>query len=295
MHNVILSEEHGFKLRVRWLRAQMHATRTGVVPSFDVPGSFSLDIEAGAVGMSLADLTAALNGDLLKDSPLKNVSLKPYGRQLKVNGTLHKGVPLPFEMISDIGVSPDGRIRLHVTKLRVLKLPVKGLLGMFHLKAGDLVDPKGAKGVQVDGDDIYFDPEQILPEPRKRGKLTDVHLAEKTGDIVEIYGPARPEVMKVKQWRNFIRLVGGTLEFGKLTMNYVDIVMIDISQDEWFTFDLNRYQEQMVNGYTRMTPRAGLQIFMPDIEKIPRNKVNSDISVQWMKNRNIPPPADVMR
>ena len=295
MHNVILNEEQGFKLRVRWLRAQMHPTRPGVVPSFDVPSSFSLDIEAGAVGMSLADLTAALNGGLLKDSPLRNVSLKPKGRQLQVNGTLHKGVALPFEMISDISASPDGRIRLHVAKLRVLKLPVKGLLEAFHLKAGDLVDPKGATGVQVDGDDIYFNPEEILPEPRKRGKLTDVHLAEKTGDIVEIYGPARPEVMKVKEWRNFIRLLGGTLEFGKLTMHYVDIVMIDISQDEWFNFDFNHYQEQMVNGYTRMTPQAGLQIFMPDIEKIPRNKVNKDISVQWMKNRNVLPPADVMR
>ncbi len=157
------------------------------------------------------------------------------------------------------------------------------------------MDPKGAKGVQVDEDDIYFDPEQILSEPRKRGKLTDVHIAQNTGDIVEIYGPARPEVIRVKEWRNFIRLQGGTLEFGKLTMHHVDIVMIDISKDAWFDFDLNQYQAQMVNGYTRMTPQAGLQIFMPDIDKIPQNKANRDISVQWMKNRNIPPPRDVVR
>ena len=216
--------------------------------------------------MSLADLTGALNSGLLKGSPLENVSLKPYGKQIKLNGTLHKGLSLPFEMICDVGVAPDGRIRVHIAKLRVLKIPVKGLLGALRLKASDLVDPKGAKGVQVEGDDLYFDPEQILPEPRERGKLTDVHIAPKTGDIVEIYGPARPEVIEVKQWRNFIRLLGGTLEFGKLTMQNVDIVMIDISKDNWFNFDFDNYQAQMVNGYTRMTPQAGLQIFMPDIE-----------------------------
>jgi hypothetical protein len=295
MHNVILNESPGLKLRVRWLRGQMHPTRAGIVPSFDEPGSFSLDIEAGAMGMNLADLTGALNGGLLKGSPLEKVSLKPYGREIKVNGTLHKGVPLPFEMISDVSAAPDGRIRLHIAKLRVLKLPVKGILGAFHLKAGDLVDPKGAKGVEAAGDDIYFDPEQILPEPRQRGKLTDVHFAPQTGDIVEIYGAARPEVVAVKEWRNFIQLSGGTLEFGKLTMHNVDIVMIDISKDDWFRFDLSAYQAQMVNGYTRMTPQAGLQIFMPDIDRIPQNKANKDIGIQWMKNRNLPPPADVKR
>jgi hypothetical protein len=292
MHNVILNEGPGFRLRVRWLRAWMHPTRPGAVASFDEPSSFTLDIEAGAVGMSLSDLTSALNSGVLKGSPLEHVSLTPYGRQLKLNGTLHKGVSLPFEMISDVGAAPDGRVRVHIAKLRVLKIPVKGILGAFRLKAGDLVDPKGAKGVQVDGDDIYFDPEQILPEPRKRGKLTDVHIA-KTGDIVEIYGSARPEVIQVKEWRNFIRLEGGTLEFGKLTMRHVDIVMIDISKDAWFNFDIDHYQAQMVSGYTRMTPQAGLQIFMPGLDKVPP-RANKDISVQWMKNRNLPPPPDVV-
>lgn len=294
MHNVILDQGSGVKMRVRWLRAQMHPTRPDVVPSFDDPGSFSLDIEAGAVGMNLADLTGALNRGLLKNSALQNVSLKPAGRQLKLSGTLHKGVSLPFEMLCDIGAASDGRVRVHVAKLSVLKLPVKGLMKAFQLKTADLVDPKGVRGVQVDGDDIYFDPEQLLPAPKKRGKLTDVHISTKTGDIVEIYGSARPEVIQAREWRNFIRLQGGTLEFGKITMHDTDIVLIDISNDQWFNFDLNRYQTQMVNGYTRMTPQAGLQIFMPDIDKLPRGK-NQNISLQWMKHRNLPPPADITR
>jgi hypothetical protein len=118
-----------------------------------------------------------------------------------------------------------------------------------------------------------------------------VHIA-KTGDIVEVYGSAKPEIMKVKEWRNFIGL-RGTLEFGKLTMRNADIMMIDISKDNWFNFDLSRYQEQIVNGYTRMTPQAGMQIFMPDIDKIPHNKANQSISLQWIKNRNVSPPADI--
>jgi hypothetical protein len=71
--------------------------------------------------------------------------------------------------------------------------------------------------------------------------------------------------------------------------------MIDVSNDLWFKFDLDHYQQQLVNGYSRMTPQAGLQIFMPDIDKIPRNRATQNISLEWARNRNLPPPPDVMR
>jgi hypothetical protein len=196
-------------------------------------------------------------------------------------------------MISDIASSADGRIRMHIEKMRVLHVPVAGLLKTFDLKAGDLVRPKGAKGVEVAGNDIYFDPAVILPEPRKQGKLTAVKITQ--GSLVEIYGSAAKDVKRTAQFRNFLRLKGGTLAFGKLTMHNVDIAIIDVSSDAWFKFDLTHYQEQLVNGYTRMTPQAGLQIFMPDIDKVPKTRANQNISLEWAKNRNLPPPPDVLR
>jgi hypothetical protein len=294
MHNVILYEPQGLQLRVRWLRGQMSPTRRGVIPSFDDPNSFVLDIQNGVIALQLTDVATVLNTGMLKDSSLQNVSLSAQGKQLKLNGTLHKGVPLPVEMISDLSATPDGRIHLHVTKLRVLKLPVKGLLKSFNVKLGDLVNSKGSTGIQLAGDDdIYLNPEQLLPAPHIReGKLTDVHIGNKTGDLVSVFGVARPEVIRVKQWRNFIRLRGGTVNFGKLTMNQADLFLIDDSDDEWFNFDLAHYEEQLVNGRIQMTPQAGLRVFMPDINKIPPNAANRAISLQWLKNRNLPPPPD---
>ena len=49
----------------------------------------------------------------------------------------------------------------------------------------------------------------------------------------------------------------------------------------------------MVNGYMRMTPEAGLQIFRPSLEQFPADKKNQTISMEWMKHRNMPPPPDV--
>ena len=293
MHNVILNEPPGLQLRVRWVRGEMSPTQHGVVPSFDEPNSFVIDIQDGVVALKLADVATALNTGMLEGSSLQKVSLAAQGKQLKLNGTLHKGVPLPIEMISDLSATPGGRIHLHVTKLRVLKLPVTGLLKSFNVKLSDVVNSKGGTGIQLSGsDDIYLDPEKLLPAPHIQGKLTDVHIGNKTGDLISVFGVPHPDVIKVKEWRNFIRLRGGTVNFGKLTMTEADIFLIDNSDDDWFSFDLMHYQEQLVNGRIRMTPQAGLRIFMPDINKIPPNAANRAISLQWLKNRNLPPPAD---
>ncbi len=293
IHNLILHQSTGLKLNVRWLRGRMYATKPDVYPSFDEPGSFVLDIQDGLIGSTMADLASALNSGMLRGSQLEKIRLSGQGKQITLRGTLHKGIPLPIEMIGDIGPSSDGKkIRIHVTKLDLLKIPVKGLLGTLKIKAAELIDPKGANGIQATGDDIEIDPGQLLPPPRNIGKLTDIHFA-KNGDLVEVYGSARPDATRFKQWRNFMRLRGGTIKFGKLAMEEADILVVDTSQADWFNFDLAHYEEQLVNGDVRITPQAGLQIFMPDINKIPKTKSNESISMQWMKNRNAPPPPDV--
>jgi hypothetical protein len=34
---------------------------------------------------------------------------------------------------------------------------------------------------------------------------------------------------------------------------------------------------------------------MPDIDKIPHNRATQNISLEWARNRNLPPPPEVMR
>ncbi len=293
IHNLILHEDSNLKLQVRWLRGRMYPAKPGVYPSFDEPDSFVIDIQDGVIGSSITDLAAVLNSGALKGSPIEKVSLSGEGKQIKLNATLHKGIPLPIQMTGDISASADGRrVHIHVTKLDVLKVPVKGLLGVLKIKTAELINPKGAKGIQVNGNDIDIDPSEMLPPPRNIGKITDVHF-DRGGELVEVYGSARPDVTKFKQWRNFMRIRGGAINFGKLTMNNADILIVDTSQADWFNFDLNHYQEQLVNGDVRITPQAGLQIFMPDINKIPKTKANESISMQWMRDRKIAPPPDV--
>jgi len=84
-------------LQVRWLRGLMQPAKPNETPSFDEPASFVLDIKDAVISTSLSDLSAALNDGMLKGSPLQHVSLAAQGNQLKLNGTLHKGIPLPVD------------------------------------------------------------------------------------------------------------------------------------------------------------------------------------------------------
>ena len=269
----------------------MVRTHRDVNPTFDDPESFLLEIKTGVIRANIGDIGNFLNAGGVANSPLRNITLRADGDHIKLNATLHKLISMPVELVGSVAASPDHRIQVHVTKLSILKIPLKGLLGGLQISVSDLFHPKGIPGVEVSGNDIFFDTLKLLPPPHIHGQLTKVRVV--TPDIEEVYGNAEQDVTRVEQWRNFLRLNDGTIDFGKLTMHHVDLTMVDLSNDAWFDLDLNNYQNQLVNGYTRMTPEAGLQIFMPDLDNLPKNTRNQNISMEWLKHRNLPPPAEV--
>jgi hypothetical protein len=290
-HNLMLRKGPDFRIYVRWLRGNMVRTRRDVNPTFDDPESFFLEIKTGVIRANIGDIGNFLNAGGVANSPLREITLLADSDQIKLKGTLHKLISMPVELLGTVAASPDHRLQVHVTKLSVLKIPLKGILGGLHISVSDLFHPKGIPGVEVSGNDIFFDTLKLLPPPHIHGELTKVRVV--SPDIEEIYGNAEGAVTRVEQWRNFLRLNDGTIDFGKLTMHHVDLTMVDLSNDAWFDLDLNNYQNQLVNGYTRMTPEAGLQIFMPDLDNLPKNSRSQGISMEWLKHRNLPPPPDV--
>jgi hypothetical protein len=290
-HNILLQKGPNFRIYIRWIRGQMLRTRQQVTPSFDDPDSFVLEIQKGVIHVNIGDIGNFLNTVSPANSPLKNISIQPQGDQLVVHGTVHKIVPLPIELVGALSPTHDGLVRFHVVKLDVLKIPLKGLLGGLHLKLSDLVHATNVPGIQVAENDIVFDTQKVLPPPHIHGLLTTVRVLPP--DLEIIYGNAPNDDARLAQWHNFLRLSGGSLDFGKLTMHNVDLTMIDASQDAWFDLDLVNYQAQLVNGTTRMTAQAGLEIFMPDVDEKAPKKASQDISIEWLKDRSRSLPPDV--
>jgi hypothetical protein len=290
-HNLLLRKGPDFRIYIRWIRGQIVRTRRQINPSFDDPESFVLQIQKGFIRANIGDISNYLNASSPPNAPLKNISIQPEGDQLKLHGTIHKIVPLPIEIVGKLSPTPDNRVQFHVTKLNVLKVPLKGLLGGFHVELSDRLHANDIPGVQIVDNDIIFDTLKLLPPPHIHGQLTDVRVS--IPDIEVIYGNAGTDETSLAKWHNFLRLSGGTLDFGKLTMHHVDLTMIDASQDPWFDLDLVNYQAQLVNGYTRMTAQAGLEIFMPDLDNQAPKKASQSITLEWLKDRNRSLPLDV--
>jgi hypothetical protein len=290
-HNLLLRKGPNFRIYIRWIRGQMVRTRQQVNPSFDDPESFLLQIQKGVVHANIGDISNYLNSSSPPNAPLKNISIQPEGDRLKLHGTIHKIFSLPIELVGSLAPTPDGRVQFHVTKLDVLKIPLKGLLGGFHVELSDLVHASNIPGVQIVDNDIIFDTQKLLPPPHIHGQLTSVRV--RPPDIEVIYGNAGNDETSLARWHNFLRLSGGTIDFGKLTMHHVDLTMIDASQDPWFDLDLVNYQAQLVNGYTRMTAQAGLEIFMPDLDEQTPKKAGQSITLEWLKDRDRSLPLDV--
>lgn len=289
-HNLLLRKGPDFRVYVRWLQGEMTRLKREVNPSFDDPESFCLNIRTGVLRANIGDIAHYLNNGL-NDAPLKNINLTGKDDEVRLTGTLRKAVPIPVELVGKLSAMPDDRIRIHVTKLNVLKIPFKALLGLLRVSVSDLFKSNSIDGIEVRDNEIYFDTQKLLPPPHIKGHLTAVRVANP--DLEEVFGDAQEQVDRVEEWRNFLRLRGGTIDFGKLTMRNVDLIMIDISKDQWFDLDLTNYQKQLTNGFTRVTPESGLQIFMPDLRDISPSTQNT--SIEWFKNRSIPPPPEITR
>jgi hypothetical protein len=290
-HNLRLRKGPQFRIYVLWIRGQMLRTDAKITPSFDDPDSFVLHIQKGVIRANIGDIGSYLNSNLVPNAPLKNISIEPDGDQITLHGTARKIIPVPVELKGTLSSTQDGRIVFHATKIDALKIPLKGLLRGFHIELSDLVPTTNIPGIQVAGNDIIFDTTKVLPPPHIRGELTSVKV--KRPDIEVTYGNAPDDDAQLAKWHNFLRLEGGTIGFGKLTMRYVDLTMIDTAPEPWFDLDLVNYQAQLVRGYTRMTSRAGLEIFMPDVDEQAPAKATQKITLEWLRDRNRALSADV--
>lgn len=265
-HNLELRKGPEFRIYVRWLRGAMQATHPGTPPSLDNQDSFIFHIDRGLVHANLGDLETYLNSKMAPQSPLSHISLRGEGNQLKLSGTLHKIVPLPVEILGTLSPAPDGRVLVQITKIDVLKMPMKGLLRGLKVDVADIVSSTPAPGVEVKDNEIYLDTSKLFPPPHIRGQIAS--LAIQAPDVIVTYGStAQNDEKELAKWHNFLRLRGGTVEFGKLTMQDADLTLIDASDDTWFDLDLANYRQQLVKGYSRMTPGNGLEMYLPDVGK----------------------------
>ncbi|HEY7862530.1 MAG TPA: hypothetical protein VIE39_02655 [Thermoanaerobaculia bacterium] len=270
MRNVNLRIMEGVTLQIRNLRGRLVRKAPEGPVIFDDRDSFVLEIDTGEIAIATPDLARLMNGYVFAypDSPLKKMSFAIVGNELKQEGVIQKGVDIPFTVLGSVSVTPENWIRVHPSKIEAVGIPVKGLMEFFGLELEKLLKLKGHASVKIDGDDFLLDPERLLPPPQIKGRVKAVRLEK--DKLIQVFDSGQPaEALQPPiTGANYLFFRGSLLRFGKLTMSDADLQIVDADLKDPFDFFQQKYNDQLVAGYSKNTPDGGLIVFMPDFEEL---------------------------
>lgn len=272
MRNVMYHFTESVAAHIQSLDGQLIPNGDSEFPVFDSKESFTIRIDFAEISIRAAELGSVLNSYVFAraDSPIKGVSISIENGRLKVKGRLHDKGDIPFETEGTVSATPDGKVRLHSEKLKALHVPVKGLMDLFGIDMSDLIKAGKVSGVQAEGNDLILDIEQILPAPHIQGKVTAIRVQ---GDsLVQTFGESNKKSANRFPNGSYMAYRGNRLRFGKLTMTDADVALFDVERGDPLDFYLDHYQDQLVSGYTKITPTLGLRAYVKDFNKLRKVK-----------------------
>jgi len=276
MRRVALHVADGVVLQVASLDGEFVSRVASTPPVFDDPRSYTLKLRDADITMDAEALTNLLRQRAFASpkSPVHDVDVQIEGEAMRVKGKLRKGIDVPFSMKAVVSATPEGLMRLHGESLKTVGVPVKGLLDLIGVNLDDLAKMPAGSGIRAEKDDLLIDATAILPPPATEGRLQRLQVRD---GAVQMHltrsasPPPRPRTLPVPSARNYLYFYGGTIRFGKLTMTDADMRLVDADQSNPFDFFPERYDAQLVAGYSRNTERKGLKVFMPDYARVRSN------------------------
>jgi len=127
---------------------------------------------------------------------------------------------------------------------------------------------------------------QLLPPPHIRGKVTGVKI--ESNAIVTFFGDGgkNAAVPAATEQSNYMSFQGGPVRFGNLLMENTDLVVLDLDPGDALDWNQGHYKEQLVAGYSKITPAFGLRAYVKDYAKLPRSMAAaaSDLAATSPKN-----------
>src|SRR5215211_6623665 len=233
MRNVHFRVGEGVSLRIRHLDGTMSGE--GGVVDFDRPASFVTRIDTAEIGLTGDDLSNLLNHHVFHygGAPLKHLKAEVRANGIRMTGTLRKGVEIPFDILSEASVMPDGRLRLHPVKTKILGVNGEALMKALGLNRAKLIDLSKAKGVTVKGNDLFIEPTKVLPPPAIEGKVVAIRI--ENGQMVQVFArqeggmsPGRRALIPPDSAASkYMYFRGGKLHFGqKMVMADADMFVV---------------------------------------------------------------------
>ena len=207
------------------------------------------------MAIDLASLNAVVSRALGDGkSNVRHVRLAIEDGTLRQKGTIDKAIAIPFNAKGAVGVTPDGKIRIHTESVKGYGVPVKPLMKIFGVEMDNLLRVQPGNGITVDDNDLILDPSHLLPPPVIDGRVTSVRVEGQS--LVQILGTGTaPSPVPPASGPNHILWRGGQIAFGKLTMTESDLEVIDNDPADPLDFSVDGWNRQLTAGYSKVTTK----------------------------------------
>ena len=270
MRNVLYHFTDSISVHIVQLQGKLVPMNKEGLPIFDDANSFTLEIDQAEISITTDTLANVWNqyAFAAPDAPLKDIRISVEGQKLKIRGRLHSKGNVPFESEGMLSPTLQGEIRLRTEQLKAAHIPVKGLMDVLGETVSKLIDTRKVRGLRAEQNDLILTPSELFPPPHIQGRLTSIKV--RGNEIIQVYGTNSAPSQKLAG--NYMAYRGARLRFGKLTMSDTDLTLIDLNPQDPFDFYLDHYRDQLVAGYTKITPSFGLRTYFRDYNKLTRKR-----------------------
>lgn len=273
MRNVDFHIDTRAVLHIHELRGEMKSKTEAAPLNFDDKRSFVLHIARGKIGVDASTLDDLMNRYVFNfpGAPLTDLHSSIAGGHLVQEGVMHKVIAIPFTMTAEVSATKDGLLRIHPVSIRICSLNGLALLKAVGMTMEKMLDLRKASGVKAEKNDLLIDVKRILPPPEIAARLTSAEIDP--GELLQVFDdgtspaglvPPDPDEPNYMYYRH------GTLRMGKLLMVDADMEVNDTDRSDPFDFFIDRYNDQLVAGFSRNRADYGLSVFMrdwPDVGK----------------------------
>jgi hypothetical protein len=267
MRNVMFHLTDDAAAHVESLSGEMWPTGKNEMPVFDDKTSFEVHVINARISITPEAMASILNSQVFagSDSPLKDISISIDKDRLEIKGRLRGKREIPFETSAVLTATADGRVRITTEKLKALHVPVKGMMDKLGIELASLISTSSIPGIVTDKNDVLMDLGVVLPAPHIKGKVSAVLIGENS--IVTIFGDeAKPG--SANDPVSYMRFQGNPVRLGKLTMENTDLTVLNLDSDDPIDWNQDHYREQLVAGYSKITPKFGLRAYARDFAKL---------------------------
>jgi hypothetical protein len=258
------------------LFGELVPTGKNQMPVMDDKTSFSVRVINGKISITTDALAEIMNSYVFakSDAPLKELSISIDKGLLIIKGKLHSKGDIPFQTAGSVSISNDGRIRMHTEKVKALGIRVKGVMGMFGIDLASVVNTSKIDGIDTDKNDLLMDLAMLLPPPHIQGKPSGVKI--ENNSIVTTFGDGGRSAPPASEKGNYMVFQGNSVRFGKITMENTDLTLLDLDPGDPLDWNQDRYRDQLVAGYSKITPAFGLRAYVKDFNKLGRASATAE-------------------